>query len=56
MVNFAPLAAEIDSVVWGITANFNRFRILAALLHSSQVEGTTYIQQGAITLGIGPHF
>jgi len=29
-----PLAAEIDPVVWGAPANFNRFRILAALLHS----------------------
>jgi len=34
MVNFGLLAAEIVSLVWGIPANFNRFRILAALLHS----------------------
>jgi len=33
MVNFGQLAAEIDPVVWGTTANFNGFRILAALLH-----------------------
>jgi len=33
MVNFGPLATEIDPVVWGIPANFNRFRILAALRH-----------------------
>ena len=32
MVNFGPLAAEIDPVVWGTPANFNRFRVLAALL------------------------
>jgi len=32
MVNFGPLAAEIGSVVWGTPANFNRFRVLAALL------------------------
>ena len=33
MVNFGPLAAEIDPVVWGTPANFNGFRVLAALLH-----------------------
>jgi len=33
MVNFGPLAAEIYPVVWGTPANFNEFRILAALLH-----------------------
>jgi len=33
MVNFGPLAAEIYPVVWGTPANFNGFRILAALLH-----------------------
>jgi len=37
MVNFGLLAAEIDPVVWGTPANFNGFRILAALLHGSQV-------------------
>ena len=37
MVNFGPLAAEIDPVVWGSPANFNGFRVLAALLHGSQV-------------------
>ena len=30
MVNFGLLAAEIDSVVWGTSANFNGFRILAS--------------------------
>jgi len=39
MVNFGPLAAEIGSGVWGTPANFNGFRTLAALLHSSQVVG-----------------
>jgi len=34
MVNFGPLAAEILSLVWGTPANFNGFRVLAALLHS----------------------
>jgi len=28
-------AAEIDQVVWGTAANFNGFRVLAALLHGS---------------------
>jgi len=37
MVNFGPLAAEIVSLVWGTRANFNWFRVLAALLHGSQV-------------------
>ena len=32
MVNFSPLAAEIGPVVWGTPANFNGFRLLAALL------------------------
>ena len=31
--NFGPLAAEIVSLVWGTPANFNGFRVLAALLH-----------------------
>jgi len=34
---YGQLAAEIDPVVWGNPANFNGFRILAALLHGSQV-------------------
>ena len=37
MVNFGPLAAEIGLEVWGIPANFNGFRVLAALLHGSPV-------------------
>jgi len=57
MVNFGLLAAEIGQVVWGTPPNFNGFRVLAALLHGSQVvgvsqtlrhwtEGTTYVRQG----------
>jgi len=57
MVNFRPLAAEIGPVVWDTPANFNGFRVLAALLHSILVvgisqtlrrwtEGATYIRQG----------
>jgi len=37
MVNFGPLTVEIDSGVWDTAANFNRFRILAALLHGTLV-------------------
>jgi len=67
MVNFGPLAAEIKPVVWGTPANFNRFRVFAALLHGSQVsgisqtlrhwtEGATYIQQGGHHVGHWPTF
>jgi len=37
MVNFGPLAAEICWRVWGTPSNFNRFRVLAALLHGARV-------------------
>jgi len=33
MVNFGPLTPEMGSGVWGTLANFNRFRVLALLLH-----------------------
>jgi len=67
MVNFGPLAAEIGLPVWGTPANFNGFRILAALLHGSQVvgvsqtlhcstEGTTYVWQGGHHVGHWPTF
>jgi len=36
-----PLAAEIRWRVWGTSANFNRFRILAALLHGILVVGVS---------------
>jgi len=66
MVNFGLLAAEIDPVVWGTPANFNGIRVLASLLHGSQVvnvsetlqrwtEGATYVGRATITLGTGPH-
>jgi len=45
MVNFGPLAAEIGPVVWGTAANFNGFRILAALLHGIQVLGISQTLQ-----------
>jgi len=37
MVNFGPLVAEILLLVWGTPANSNGFRVLAPLLHGSQV-------------------
>jgi len=39
MVNFGPLTAEIGSGVWDTPANFNGFRVFAALLHGSLVVG-----------------
>ena len=66
MVNYGPLAAEIVSLVCGTPANFNGFRVLAALLHGTPVVGVSKlcgVEQRAppvfgratITLGIGPH-
>ena len=66
MVNFGPLTAEIGSGVWGTPANFNGFRVLAALLHGTVVvgvsqtlrrwtEGATYIPQGSHHVGHCPH-
>jgi len=37
MANFSPLTAEIGLPVWGTPANFNGFRVLAALLHVTPV-------------------
>jgi len=37
MVNFGLLTAEIRWRVWGTLANFNGFRVLAALLHGTLV-------------------
>ena len=67
MVNFGPLAAEIVSLVWGTSANFNGFHVLAALLHGTLVvgvsqtlrrwtEGATYIRQGGHHVGHWPTF
>ena len=67
MVNFDILAAEIDPVVCGTAANFNGFRVLAALLHGTRVLGVSTLcgveerappifDRAAITLGIGPRF
>jgi len=66
MVNFGPLAADIGPVVWGTPANFNGFRLLAALLQILQQWASAKLcgveqrappifGRAAITLGIGPH-
>ena len=67
MVNIDPLAAEICWRVWGTPANFNGFRVLAALLYGSQVvsvsqtlrlwtEGATFVRQGDHHVGHWPTF
>ena len=45
MVNFGPLVSEIGLPVWGTPPNFNGFRVLAALLHGSQVVGVSQTLQ-----------
>ena len=63
----ALLAAEIGLPVWGTPPNFNGLRVLAALLHGSQVvsvsqtlrrgtEGATYVRQGDHHVGHWPTF
>jgi len=39
MVNLGLLAAEIGPVVWDTPAIFNGFRVLAALLHGTEIVG-----------------
>jgi len=69
MVNFGLLAAEIVTLVWGTPANFNGFRILAALLHGTIVAYWVSAKlcgvdnsvppifgRAATMLDIGPHF
>jgi len=67
MVNFGPLPAEIGLPVWGTPANFNGFRVLAALLHGSQLvsvsqtlrrwtEGATCVRQSDHHVGHWPTF
>ena len=49
MVNFGLLTAEICWRVWGTPANFNGFRVLAALLHGTLVmcvSQTTALNRG----------
>jgi len=45
MVNFGPLTAEICWRVWGTPANFNWFRVSAALLHGRLVVGVSQTLQ-----------
>jgi len=67
MVNFGPLTAEIDWRVWGIASYLNGYRVLAALLHGSQVvgvsqtlrrwtEAATYVRQCDHHVGHWPTF
>ena len=67
MVNIGPLMAESDWRVWGTPSYFSGYRVLAALLHGSQVvgvsqtsrrltEGATYIRQGYHHVGHWPTF
>ena len=49
MMNFGLLAAENGPVVWGTPANFNGFRVLAALLHGTPVVGVS--QTAALNRG-----
>jgi len=41
MMNFGLLTTEIGSGDWGTPANFNGFRVLAALLHGTLVLGVS---------------
>ena len=45
MVNLGLLTAEICWRVWGTPANFNGFRVLAALLHGTVVVGVSHALQ-----------
>ena len=67
MVNFSPLAVEICWRFWKTPTSFNRFRVLAALLHGTLVvgvsqtvrrstEGATCIRQGGHHDGHWPTF
>ena len=59
MANFGPLVAEIVSLVWGTPANFNGFRVLAALLHGTPAVGVSQTLRcgtdGAICICQGGH-
>jgi len=65
ILNFGLLTAEIRPVVWGTRANFNWFRVLAALLHGTgsgrqpncgvEQRAPPITGRAAITMGIDPH-
>jgi len=46
-----PTSGEIDSLVWGTPANFNGFRVLAALLHGTLLVGVSQ----TVSLNRGRH-
>jgi len=58
--NNGPLMAENCWRVWGTPANFNGFRVLAALLHGTPPVGITqtsrHIRQGSHHVGHWPTF
>jgi len=67
MVNIGQLTAEVGPVVWGTPADFNGFRVMAALLQGTpavgisqslrrSTEGATYIRQGGHHVGHRPTF
>jgi len=67
MMHFGPIMAENCWRVWGTPANFNGFRVSAALLHGTpavsvpqtlqrRTEGATYIRQGGHHVGHWPTF
>ena len=67
MPNFGPRKAEISLPVWGMSANFNGFRIMAALLHGTlewasaklcgvEERAPPIFGRVVVTLGIGAHF
>ena len=56
MVNSSPLTAEIGSGVWSTPANFNGFRVLAALLHGTLVVGVSQTLRRSTEGAIGPTF
>jgi len=62
MVNFGLLTAEICWPVWVTPANFNGFRVLAALLHGTLVLGVSQTvalnrgRQGGDPVGHWPTF
>jgi len=45
MVNFGLVTAEIGLPVWATPANFNAFRVMAALLHGTLVVGISQTLQ-----------
>ena len=67
MLNFGPLASEIDPVVWGTPANFIGFRVLGLVTARHLVvgvsqtlrrwtEGATYVRQGDHHVGHWPTY